>query len=157
MPDAFPFAPVHRRTLYVYRRLVGESMPRNRRLPDERPGWEAALRRWEAEVHDPDARQGSGSEDDFAKEPTEEDAAMELGTMICAMKAKGNLTAKDACIMSWWACKSGVGGLVAELAMAPGKSSGNYAKHFDRVLGAGVDDDDLYELRVPTCHRSADN
>ena len=108
-------------------------------------------------MHDPDAGQRSGSENGFAKGPTEEDAAVELGAMICDMKAKGNLTAKDACIMSWWACKSGVGGLVAELAMAPGKSSGNYAKHFDRVLGAGVDDDDLYELRVPTCHRSADN
>ena len=138
-------------------------MPPNRRNrrppPGERPAcWEAALRHWEAELHDPDAGQGSGSEDDFAhQEPTEEDAAMELGTMICEMKAKGNLTAKDACIMSWWACKSGVGGLVAQLAMAPGKSSGNYAKHFDRVLGAGVEDDDLYELRVPAYHRSTDS
>lgn len=121
--------------------------------------WEASLKSWEAELHDPDKACESDFEDDAFDEDaiTPAMAAQELASMIIDMKHRGTISAKDACILSYWAAKSGVEGAVAQLAMRPGNpSTGNYSKHFDRVVNARGHDDELYVMRVPVYQRSYD-
>ena len=120
--------------------------------------WEQALQGWQAALHDPDAHGGSdssGDEFDFDS-VTEDMAQQELGNMIVDLKHKGTLTAKDACILCWWAAKAGLKGLVADLAMRPDRPTGNFSKCFDRVMRkqAGGEDDDLYVMKVPSYRRA---
>ena len=124
--------------------------------------WEASLRSWEAELHDPDKGYESDSSDadgEFDWDAcTPAVAEQQLAAMIIEMKHAGTISAKDACILSWWASKAGVKGAVAQLGMRPGNSStGNYSKHFDRVVYARGEDDDLYVMKVPAYHRSHDS
>ena len=59
---------------------------------------------------------------------------------------RGALSAKDACIACWWAHKAGVAGRIGHLGMRPGRLTGYYNRHFDKVVdaGRGSADDDLY-------------
>ena len=89
--------------------------------------WEASLRSWEADVHDPD----KGYETDLSNDDCDFDwdactpamAEQELAAMIIEMKHAGTISAKDACILSWWASKAGVQGTVTQLGMRPGHTS----------------------------------
>ena len=118
--------------------------------------WEQFLKSWEAdrEKQDEDDQVETGFE-----AVTPELATQELGSYIIDLKLTGKLTAKDACTLSWWIHKCGVEGVVAELGMQPGRSSGNYAKHFDRVIGASgpATADDLYIMKAPGYQRSTDS
>jgi hypothetical protein len=61
---------------------------------------------------------------------------MELFDMLAQLKMQGVLAAKKACVLAYWASRAGASGATANLAYPPGSSStGNYSKHFDRVVG----------------------
>jgi hypothetical protein len=120
--------------------------------------WEASLTSWEAELHDPDPGDDSESDVEFDWDAvTEAVAQEELGSLIIGMKHRGTLTATDACLLCWWAHKAGVKGVVAQVAMRPGhKNTGNYSRHFDKIVNPTDHDDDLYVMTAPGYHRSTD-
>ena len=123
-------------------------------------GWEASLKSWEAELNDPDQGQDSGPETEFDFDAvTLATAQEELASWIVDMKHKGALSAKDACIECWWAHKAGLAGRVIDLAFRPGRQTGAFSKHFDKVVdpGKGSADDDLYDVRAPAYNRATDS
>eukprot|EP00969_Alexandrium_andersonii_P105327 4647692-Alexandrium_andersonii.AAC.1 len=77
---------------------------------------------------------GSGDEGDIVQDVTRDEASRELGNMIVAMSLDRRITARDACVLSYWAKKAGVEGLCETLAMKPGCQSGVYQRHLDRAL-----------------------
>ena len=79
-------------------------------------------------------------------------AVMKQRMKLSMMQSK--LHATHVCVLCFWASKAGLGGIVSRLAKAPGGSSGSYAKHFNRTVGADLNDDDsLYAVDVPSFKR----
>jgi hypothetical protein len=48
----------------------------------------------------------------------------------------GQLAAKHACIIAYWAHRAGASGPIKDLARKPGLQSGKYSQHFDKVLNS---------------------
>ena len=69
--------------------------------------------------------------------------------------AKGVLTAKKACVLAYRASRAGASGATANLVYPPGSSStGNYSKHFDRVVGIKEEmEGEFYEFSMPCLQR----
>ena len=71
------------------------------------------------------------------------------------LKHNGKLSAKDVCIIGWWAAQAGAVGPVRALAKALGDpSSGHYSMHFDSVCGIVKDNPKHYSLQVPMFDRA---
>ena len=117
--------------------------------------WELELKSWYNDMQD--AGGDEETEDEAEHDPekmTAEEALAELGDMLIDFKMQGTLHATEVCVLCFWASKAGLGGIVSRLAKAPGGSSGSYAKHFNRTIGADLNDDDsLYALDVPSFKR----
>lgn len=60
-----------------------------------------------------------------------------------------SISANTFCLMCWWAWKSGMPGSVAEFAMKPGSSSGNYQKKLNKVLSFDLHLTRMYDVQVP--------
>ena len=71
---------------------------------------------------------------------SQEECALELFEMLLQLKLQGINTAKKARALAYWASQAGASGGAANLAYPPGgTSTGNYSKHFDRVVGIKED------------------
>ena len=78
-----------------------------------------------------------------------------LFEVLTGLKHNGKLSAKDVCIIGWWAAQAGAVGPVRALAKAPGDpSSGHYSMHFDSVCGTVKDNPKHYSLQVPMFDRA---
>ncbi len=87
---------------------------------------------------------------------TPEEAGEELASMLIGLKHSGVLSAKQVCLLSFWASKAGACGQVAELKFRPDDpSTGHYSRHFDLAAGTRLDDDMFYEVLMPS-HRRCD-
>lgn len=80
-------------------------------------------------------------------------AGEQLFLMLSALKLQGTLSATQACLLAWWAMKSGALGPVCDIAVKPGRSSGQYSKLFDRAVGGGPNDKDFYNLALARRYR----
>ena len=68
----------------------------------------------------------------------------------------GKLSAKDVCILSYWARGAGVQGKAASLAVKPSRTGGGFSEKFDVVLGlTEAIQGDFCEVPVPGMRRSA--
>ena len=56
------------------------------------------------------------------------------------------LSAKQTCVLAWWAAKAGAVGESSKIGLRPDQQSGKYSRHFDIWSGAGTDSLDLYQL-----------
>ena len=76
---------------------------------------------------------------------------------LAQLKLVEKLTAKDACIVSFWAARSGLQGVGATLALHPSNTGGHLSDHFDNVTGirAAMDDESMYTLKTPGSNRTA--
>ena len=54
--------------------------------------------------------------------------------MLCDLKMRGKLSAKDVCNICWYCKLAGIGGAAAELAMRPDAPSGHYNRHLTNRL-----------------------
>ena len=64
------------------------------------------------------------------------EASQELHDYLVEMKLGHRpLTARAVCTIAYLATRAGAGGAVTKLGLAPGQTSGNHARHFDRVVG----------------------
>eukprot|EP00969_Alexandrium_andersonii_P241147 10646607-Alexandrium_andersonii.AAC.1 len=74
--------------------------------------------------------------------------------MLVNLKQSGVLSAKQSCILAFWAHRAGASG-VKDLAHRPGLShTGHYSRHFDSVCGTRTKDAlPWYEVPIPLHHR----
>ena len=84
-----------------------------------------------------------------------DDAGKYLVEFIIDLKQQGILSAKRACLICFWAMKAGACGAVADLARPPGKQSGKYSLHFDRICGK-PSAQNFHYLKMPG-HRRVDD
>ncbi len=116
--------------------------------------WEEDLHSWEQDWHT--EPQADPDDPDFDYDAVSAKvAAEEFGNLVVDLKLQGSLSAKHACILCWWASKAGIGGITSRLAVHPQRSSGQYSKHFDLVVGSGADaEDDFYVMSTPSFRRT---
>ena len=101
--------------------------------------WEAPRHAWEQEPETWDEswyhEGGDKHCDPTTLTPAEK--AEEFADMLAHLKYKNKLSAKDVCILAWWATEAGPAlssGKAAEIAFQPYKSSGHYSRHLDAVM-----------------------
>ena len=92
----------------------------------------------------------SDSDDDAPV--TAQEAGQHLFDYLVDLKLRNKLSAKDACILAYWAVMSGSASSSAlkKLSKEPGDTStGHYSDHFDRASGLARKDPDALPLLVP--------
>lgn len=94
--------------------------------------WDNWTATWSAP--EPVAEQDSDAEIDY-ENVTSDVAAEELGGMLLELKLTNALSARQCCVLAFWAHRAGAKGLVEKLGMAPDKNTGAYSRHFDKVIG----------------------
>ena len=76
-------------------------------------------------------------------------AEVELFDMLVYLKLTYVLSAKQCCVLAFWASKSGSSGGVQKLAVKPDAQSGKFSKRFDDAVGSKPNDSsDLYSVSV---------
>ena len=82
---------------------------------------------------------------------SQEKAREVLYELLVDMKLRSKLTAKDSCILAYWAVLSGAeGDSLKRLAKAPGDSAtGHYSAKFDSCTGLNIQDPDFAFVNVP--------
>ena len=132
-----------------------------RSLPVQAPSmsrkhqWERSLSAWEAELPRRDDG-GSNEELEDYDNISQCEAAIQLFNYVVDLKLDGKVNATQACILSFWACRSGATGLIEKLGRPPGKQSGSYSSHFDSIVLPKDDDihKSLCSVSVPGHRRS---
>ena len=71
-------------------------------------------------------------------------AGHELMEMLISLKLKSTISARDACVLAFWASKAGAAGPVHKLALRPDAQTGKYSKKFDDVVGTDPRKGDVY-------------
>lgn len=71
-------------------------------------------------------------------------AGDELFEMLFRLKATNVLSAKQACVLAFWAHRAGACGPVRCLALAPDRQSGKFSRRFDDACGTSGKPDGLY-------------
>ena len=107
--------------------------------------WEGWGSTWSAAAA-ADANDPGGESDIDYDNITAEVAAEELGHMLVELKLRNALSARQCCVLAFWASQAGAKGLVEKLAKPPDKASGAYSRHFDTVVGCTPSDTDFYEV-----------
>ena len=70
--------------------------------------------------------------------------------MLVEMKMQGMISAKNACILSYWAKRGGLVPPGDALALPPTRTGGAFSEQFDRVIGLdSLMKQDWYRLQVP--------
>jgi len=95
------------------------------------PSWEQ--RRLEKQQQDSD-------EDTDLDELGPEECSQEFFDLVVALKLKGDISAKTACTLAFWAKGAGMSGIGAVLAASPNQTGGNYSTHFDKAVGLDLAD-----------------
>lgn len=101
----------------------------------------------------------SGSEDG---EPSPEEAGEELAALLIKLRLQGSLSAKQACVLAYWAAAAGAVGPCKEFGCKPDLQTGQFQRRLDKYLAVSEDDKSFYMVDVPghdkaeasrTCHR----
>ena len=119
-------------------RSIGEPMPKRKQsaAPREKHEWEKDLEPWPLEMH-PAGEVGSDGEEAFDYESVTPDVALqEFTNMVIDLKVTAaQFNARTACVLCFWASKAGLGGTIADLAVAPDRDSG-FSATFRQGAGA---------------------
>ena len=115
--------------------------------------WEQALGEtdWERAMLAQGDDDGSGEdgEDEFHETCSAEEAGGELAQYLVELKDQGQLTAKQACLIAFWARRAGAAGEL-DIAYPPGRQTGQYSRHFDTMVRRlSQDEADLGWYMVP--------
>jgi len=123
----------------------------DREAKRSRPSWCSAG--WDQPLAGPDDHAGSEDEPDdteWWKAMTAEEAGEEFVKLVTDMKLKGaSMTAKHACLLSFWAARAGANGPVGALGFHPGAASGNYSRHYDSATQTKPNNPRYYTLDLP--------
>ena len=77
------------------------------------------------------------------------EASQELADFLTDLKLKGKLSAKDICLIAWYAKIAGLTGAAADFAFRPNAPSGHYNRHVKSVLKLDEYVNGVYEVAVP--------
>ena len=91
---------------------------------------------------------GDSDSDDDDKVPSQEEAGEMLCDYLLEAHISGRLTAKDVCLLSFWAKHAGAKG-VDDLAKAPNTQSGNFKRHLDGIIASSSGAQKQYQIDVP--------
>eukprot|EP00969_Alexandrium_andersonii_P244068 10784120-Alexandrium_andersonii.AAC.1 len=94
----------------------------------------------------------SGVEDD-PEAVSAIEAGEEFGELLIQLKRSGTLSARQACLLAFWASKAGCTGVANTLAFRPGAPTGHYIRHWDAATKSKLDKKGLYHLQVPQYQR----
>ena len=97
----------------------------------------------------------SGDTDYSAISPAQ--ASEELAEMLISMKLRNIISAKQCCVLAFFASKAGAIGTAAELALPPSRHTSRFSAKFDQVVSEGPRDQDCYMLpmgRTLACEAS---
>jgi hypothetical protein len=94
-------------------------------------GVSAAERTWEAE-------RGEPADSDEVEPDDGAESGDIMAQLLLSMLFNGKMSAKNVCIVSYWAQKKGAQGKVCELAQNPCSPSGHFQRRLDSVLGFNV-------------------
>ena len=85
------------------------------------------------------------------QELAREAAQVELANQLIALKTSGKLSARDVCVLMWWAKHAGLPeGPATAFAFTPATTqTGHFNRHFNVALGMDTDLEGSYNLRVP--------
>eukprot|EP00969_Alexandrium_andersonii_P035897 1572516-Alexandrium_andersonii.AAC.1 len=110
--------------------------------PWEQPGYGHV---WEQPGYGEDADSDTPTAQELA-----EQSAMRFLDGLLDLYLESKIAAKDVCVLSWHAARGGMVGPVRDFGMAPNsKSTGNYQRHLDKLLGFGRADCDFFEVECP--------
>ena len=101
---------------------------------------------WESDEDSPGAP--AGAHIDVAE------AEQEFANLLIQLKTAGTLSATQACLLAHWASRAGCNGLASKLAFEPGRQSGAYSRHWDRVVGVSVHKDRFLKIGMPFARRA---
>ena len=73
-------------------------------------------------------------------------AGEELTHMLTELKTAGVLSAKQVCILAFWAAKAGACGEACNMAVRPDQASGEYSKRFDKWAGVSLHSQNHYPV-----------
>ena len=105
--------------------------------------WQRRLHPWELrEYEEPagdiagdDVGSGDEGEETDLEDLSPEASSIEFFNFVVSLKLKGEISARAACVLSYWAKRGGLAGQGAKLAMHPNRSGGSFSDHFDKVVG----------------------
>ena len=118
----------------------GEEPPRRESQRRQSEG-QSSQHSWEAPR---EAQEPQGAENSDMSE-----AGLELAELLLQLRTEGRLTAKDTCLIGYWASQAGAQGPVKELGLGPGRPTGHYQRHLDRKCGMRGQAEDFYQIAVP--------
>jgi hypothetical protein len=133
-------------------------------LPDagaSTPLGTSSQRQWEESGGEPGQQGGPAwqssvgdvGEADDANAAAQLAAGHEFAELLIQLNVEGKLSAKDTCLLSYWASRAGAQGPVADLAYRPTGatrvSSGHYQRHLDKKAGLRGNTEDFYNILVP--------
>ena len=75
-------------------------------------------------------------------------AGEELFEMLVSLKLEGNISAKQCCVLAFWAHKAGACGDVSNLQLRPDQQSGQYSHRFDKVATGSPRDQNHYFVKL---------
>jgi hypothetical protein len=102
----------------------------------------------------PDAGWQSDSDSDGV--PSKIEAGAEFMSILLDLKASGKLSARDICVLAFYAKHAGLDSPATKLALGPHSPTGHYQRHIDRVLGLNTRlVEDEYLLPVPSFDKHA--
>ena len=122
--------------------------------------WEQLEDPWEALPDDEFNWGGSGDEGDGAapvppRRPSVKEATAELGEYLITRVLLGKMTAKECCLICYWANLAGLEGIVASLAQKPDSPTGHFKRRFNDTLGISQFEGRTINLEIPGHSRSA--
>ena len=93
----------------------------------------------------------SESDSDFeeAGELDPLDAGKEFADFLLELRMLQKLSARDVCLLAYYAKHAGVVGYARDYAFPPGKRSGHYQRHLDTVTNMSTTLDQKYVMEVP--------
>ena len=88
---------------------------------------------WEDDL--PIGWEGIDVDDGTDADPTAATAGIDLADCLVFLKNKGKLSARDVCVLAYYAQHAGVTGPAVQYAFRPDAPSGHFQRHLDSVLG----------------------
>ena len=86
---------------------------------------------------------------------TKEEGGELLVSMLSSLMLANRLSAEKVCVLCHWIVLSEGTGMVRDMAMKPGKGSGKYQEHLDKLWGY-PEDNNYYKMKVPMCYKHDD-
>ena len=122
-----------------------------RRAAFAKQSWETASASWECAPVGGDPNDSSAGESDDEKVEGE-DAGAELTNMLMSLVWKGELAAKTASTIAFWAAQAGAVG-VGDIGLKPSSPTGHFQRKLDRYCGIDVKSHQYYLVDTPSHSR----